>query len=161
MKVSTPLLPPHSLSLFSRSPVSLSPHLSARVSGCGYGCQLHHAVYCLVVAFASRRTLVLESAGWRYQPDGGWDSVFQPISRTCLISNAALLALEKRANDTASSNAANAASQSRTQLWAGGSAPMKGKKQGCAIRSSLRHSMVITLVRSEFELEAIWSLFYG
>ena len=53
-----------------------------------------------MVAFASRRTLILESLGWRYQPDGGWDSVFQPISKTCLISNAALLAIEKRANDS-------------------------------------------------------------
>ena len=42
-----------------------------------------------------------------------------------------------------------------------GSAAMKGKKQGCVNRSSLEHSMVITLVRSEFELEAIWLLFYG
>ena len=48
-----------------------------------------------------------------------------------------------------------------TQRWARGSAAMKGKKQGCVNRSSLKHSMVITLVRSEFELEAIWSLFYG
>lgn len=31
---------------------------------------------------------------------GGWDAVFQPVSKTCLISNAALLALEKRANDS-------------------------------------------------------------
>ena len=42
-----------------------------------------------------------------------------------------------------------------------GSAAMKGKKQGCVNRSSLEHSMVITLVHSEFELEAIWLLFYG
>ena len=42
-----------------------------------------------------------------------------------------------------------------------GSAAMKVKKQGCVNRSSLEHSMVITLVRSEFELEAIWLLFYG
>ena len=41
-----------------------------------------------------------------------------------------------------------------------GSAAMKVKKQGCVNRSSLEHSMVITLVGSEFELEAIWLLFY-
>ena len=81
-------------------PSSSHDFFSSLPSGCGYGCQLHHAVYCLVVAFASRRTLILESLGWRYHPDGGWDSVFQPISKTCLISNAALLALEKRANDS-------------------------------------------------------------
>ena len=42
-----------------------------------------------------------------------------------------------------------------------GSAAMKVKKQGCVNRSSLEHSMVIKLVRSEFESEAIWLLFYG
>ena len=42
-----------------------------------------------------------------------------------------------------------------------GSAAMRVKKQSCVNRSNLEHSMVITLVRSEFELEAIWLLFYG
>ena len=41
-----------------------------------------------------------------------------------------------------------------------GSAAMKVKEQGCVNRSSLERSMVITLVRSEFKLEAIWLLFY-
>jgi len=93
--------------------------------GCGYGCQLHHAVYCLVVAFASRRTLILESMGWRYHPDGGWDSVFQPISKTCLISNAALVALEKRANDsTANSDSFGDSTKSRR-----GFSPSRGRKK--------------------------------
>ncbi|CAD5121378.1 DgyrCDS9898 [Dimorphilus gyrociliatus] len=50
--------------------------------GCGYGCQLHHLVYCFMIAFGTKRTLILESHGWRYSP-GGWETVFQPISRTC------------------------------------------------------------------------------
>ncbi|XP_046665025.1 alpha-(1,6)-fucosyltransferase [Homalodisca vitripennis] len=50
--------------------------------GCGYGCQLHHAVYCLLVAYGTQRTLVLKSKGWRYHR-GGWDEVFQPVSDTC------------------------------------------------------------------------------
>ncbi|XP_046372255.1 alpha-(1,6)-fucosyltransferase-like [Haliotis rufescens] len=50
--------------------------------GCGYGCQLHHVVYCLIVAYATERTLVLESKSWRYAPKG-WETVFQPLSNTC------------------------------------------------------------------------------
>jgi hypothetical protein len=52
--------------------------------GCGFGCQLHHAVYCMVVAYASERHLHLETDNWRYakQP-GGWTNVFQPTSKTC------------------------------------------------------------------------------
>lgn len=51
--------------------------------GCGYGCQLHHVVYCLITAYAMERTLVLESKGWRYA-SGGWESVFLPLSSTCM-----------------------------------------------------------------------------
>lgn len=50
--------------------------------GCGYGCQLHHAIYCFMVAYGTRRTMVLQSSGWRYA-SGGWESVFKPISNTC------------------------------------------------------------------------------
>ncbi|KAH7940441.1 hypothetical protein HPB49_000215 [Dermacentor silvarum] len=45
--------------------------------GCGYGCQVHHATYCLITAYATRRTLVLHSKGWRYSA-AGWESVFLP-----------------------------------------------------------------------------------
>lgn len=50
--------------------------------GCGYGCQVHHATYCLIVAYATRRTLVLNSKGWRYAA-GGWETVFRPVSNSC------------------------------------------------------------------------------
>ncbi|XP_061164146.1 alpha-(1,6)-fucosyltransferase-like [Saccostrea echinata] len=50
--------------------------------GCGYGCQLHHVVYCMMVGYATGRTLILESQGWRYA-SAGWESVFQPLSNTC------------------------------------------------------------------------------
>lgn len=50
--------------------------------GCGYGCQLHHAVYCFVLAYGTRRTLILKSQGWRYNRQG-WEAVFQPLSETC------------------------------------------------------------------------------
>lgn len=36
------------------------------------------------VAYAQRRVLILNSASWRYADRGGWDTVFLPLSRTCL-----------------------------------------------------------------------------
>lgn len=53
--------------------------------GCGYGCQLHHAVYCLIVAYGTQRTLILKSKGWKYNK-GGWEDIFKPVSDTCLDS---------------------------------------------------------------------------
>ncbi|XP_044514001.1 alpha-(1,6)-fucosyltransferase-like [Gracilinanus agilis] len=49
---------------------------------CGYGCQLHHVIYCFMVAYGTQRTLILESRKWRYVTDG-WETVFRPISETC------------------------------------------------------------------------------
>lgn len=50
--------------------------------GCGYGCQLHHVVYCFIMAYATERTLILKSKGWRYHK-AGWDEVFENLSDTC------------------------------------------------------------------------------
>lgn len=50
--------------------------------GCGYGCQLHHVVYCFMIAYGTQRTLILESQNWRYAT-GGWETVFKPVSDTC------------------------------------------------------------------------------
>uniref|UniRef100_A0A4W5S128 Alpha-(1,6)-fucosyltransferase n=1 Tax=Hucho hucho TaxID=62062 RepID=A0A4W5S128_9TELE len=50
--------------------------------GCGYGCQLHHVVYCFMIAYGTQRTLILESQNWRYAT-GGWETVFLPVSQTC------------------------------------------------------------------------------
>lgn len=54
--------------------------------GCGLGCQLHHIVYCFIMAYATERTLILKSKGWRYHK-GGWEEIFMPVSETCLDSN--------------------------------------------------------------------------
>lgn len=51
--------------------------------GCGFGCQLHHIAYCFIMAYATERTLILKSKGWRYHK-GGWEEIYQPISETCL-----------------------------------------------------------------------------
>ncbi|XP_056679666.1 alpha-(1,6)-fucosyltransferase-like [Monodelphis domestica] len=49
---------------------------------CGYGCQLHHVVYCFMIAYGTQRTLILESHKWHYAT-GGWETVFRPLSETC------------------------------------------------------------------------------
>ena len=49
---------------------------------CGFGCQIHHVSFCFIMAYATQRTLILDSTNWRYSPRG-WDAVFQPISLTC------------------------------------------------------------------------------
>ncbi|XP_058790161.1 alpha-(1,6)-fucosyltransferase isoform X2 [Phymastichus coffea] len=54
--------------------------------GCGFGCQVHHLVYCFIVAYGTERTLILKSKGWRYQKEG-WESVFKPLSDTCIFAN--------------------------------------------------------------------------
>ena len=51
--------------------------------GCGYGCQIHHAIYCFLVAYGTERTLILKSAGWRYNKKG-FEEVFLPMSETCM-----------------------------------------------------------------------------
>ena len=49
---------------------------------CGFGCQIHHTAFCFIMAYATKRTLILDSTNWRYSPRG-WDAVFLPISTTC------------------------------------------------------------------------------
>ena len=57
--------------------------LVCRVSkSCGFGCQIHHVSYCFILAYATKRTLILDSTNWRYSPSG-WDAVFKPVSSTC------------------------------------------------------------------------------
>ncbi|CAH0560168.1 unnamed protein product [Brassicogethes aeneus] len=56
--------------------------------GCGYGCQLHHAVYCFMVAYGTKRTMILKSKGWRYHT-GGWEEIFKPVSESCTAPNGA------------------------------------------------------------------------
>lgn len=49
---------------------------------CGFGCLIHHAVYCLMVAYATERTFILNSKGWIYD-EKGFENVFLPLSETC------------------------------------------------------------------------------
>ena len=50
--------------------------------GCGYGCQMHHVIYCMIIAFSSNRTMVMNSRGWRYSKKG-WEGTFLPVSESC------------------------------------------------------------------------------
>ncbi|XP_029342410.1 alpha-(1,6)-fucosyltransferase-like isoform X1 [Acyrthosiphon pisum] len=53
---------------------------------CGYGCRLHHIVNCLVVAYATNRTLFLDNLhNWGFT-SGGFSSLFFPLSNTCTSS---------------------------------------------------------------------------
>lgn len=66
---------------------SLAKKLVCKINkGCGLGCQLHHIVYCFIMAYATERTLILKSKGWRYHK-GGWEEIFLPVSDTCFDSN--------------------------------------------------------------------------
>ena len=47
---------------------------------CGFGCQLHHATYCLVVAAGTGRALSLDSSGWSYNQKGGFSEFFELLS---------------------------------------------------------------------------------
>ena len=50
---------------------------------CGYGCLIHHIGYCFIVAYATQRTMILESNSWYFAENKGWNSVFLPLSDTC------------------------------------------------------------------------------
>ncbi len=50
--------------------------------GCGYGCEIHHAMHCFHIAYALGRPMILFSDGWRYNPSG-FDQIFLPLSENC------------------------------------------------------------------------------
>ena len=49
---------------------------------CGFGCQMHHLMYCFITSYFMNRTLILDSSGWRYNPDG-YEAFFMPLSENC------------------------------------------------------------------------------
>ena len=40
---------------------------------CGFGCLIHHFVYCFIVAYATNRTFILDSRFWKYSGTKGWN----------------------------------------------------------------------------------------
>ena len=50
---------------------------------CGYGCLIHHIGYCFILAYATQRTMILQSNSGSFAENKGWNSVFLPLSDTC------------------------------------------------------------------------------
>lgn len=48
------------------------------LQSCGFNCQLHHIVYCLIVAYSTQRVLVLDMKNWSYRDI--WLNYFLPLS---------------------------------------------------------------------------------
>ena len=53
---------------------------------CGFGCLMHQVAFCFVLAYATERTLVIDSGGWRYSSEG-WEGAFLPVSNCTIASN--------------------------------------------------------------------------
>ncbi|XP_053381682.1 alpha-(1,6)-fucosyltransferase-like [Mercenaria mercenaria] len=66
---------------------SLNYHVMAEPKRCiglhGFGSNVHQLTFCLIVAYATQRTLILESKDWRYAKEG-WETMFLPLSRNCI-----------------------------------------------------------------------------
>ena len=46
---------------------------------CGYGCQMHHLVYCLITGYFSKRTVILKSNTW-YHNKNAFEPYFKELS---------------------------------------------------------------------------------
>ncbi|CAG5127662.1 unnamed protein product, partial [Candidula unifasciata] len=52
---------------------------------CGFACQIHHCLHCVISAYALGRSLVLKSRSSLYASES-FDSVFEPMSSSCLAA---------------------------------------------------------------------------
>ena len=50
--------------------------------GCGFACQIHHAAFCLIMAYGTNRTLIYKTEGMNYV-NSGFDGIFMPLSKNC------------------------------------------------------------------------------
>ena len=53
---------------------------------CGLGCMVHRLADCLLVAYATKRTVVINSITYMADKEG-WATVFQPFSETCTVDD--------------------------------------------------------------------------
>ncbi|XP_045204002.2 alpha-(1,6)-fucosyltransferase-like [Mercenaria mercenaria] len=51
----------------------------------GFGSQMADWMFCLIVAYATQRTLIIDSKGWRYSKHG-LEGVFLPLSTNCRLT---------------------------------------------------------------------------
>jgi glycoprotein 6-alpha-L-fucosyltransferase len=54
-------------------------------AGCGFGCQIHHIIYCFNEAVNLNRTFILDSSNWTYHTEG-FEAYFRPLSDVCKYS---------------------------------------------------------------------------
>ncbi|CAG5125709.1 unnamed protein product, partial [Candidula unifasciata] len=52
---------------------------------CGFACQMHHCLHCVISAYALGRSLVLKSGSSLYASES-FESVFEPMSSSCLAA---------------------------------------------------------------------------
>ena len=56
-------------------------------SDCGFGCQFKRIVICLIISYATERTMLLETRDWSYSCEGGgkFEDIFQHPSNSCVL----------------------------------------------------------------------------
>lgn len=53
-------------------------------NSCGFGCEISRVVSCLIAAYSTKSTLILDDRDQlMLKESGGWDGVFIPLSETC------------------------------------------------------------------------------
>ena len=61
---------------------------------CGFGCQIHHLAYCLLVAFGEERMMIMQNDGKRWNYSSVWSSSFAPLSK-CSYNETTLVSCSK------------------------------------------------------------------
>ena len=56
---------------------------------CGFGCQIHNIVFCLITSYGTERMLVLKSNQWSYY-NTKYENFLQPLSETCPIEESGI-----------------------------------------------------------------------
>ncbi len=46
----------------------------------GFGCQMHHLIYCFIFSYFTNRTLILKSDFWNYNKNG-YEAYFKPVGK--------------------------------------------------------------------------------
>ena len=57
-----------------------------QIRGLGFGSMIHHLVDCIIVSYATKRAIVLDSNGWGYD-NGGYETIFYPLSDCTIEDN--------------------------------------------------------------------------
>lgn len=53
---------------------------------CGFGCEMHHLVFCQLTAYFKKRLFVLKSKGWAYNP-AGYQEYFHELTNCSNIDS--------------------------------------------------------------------------